>query len=107
MNDHREYSLQLAANLARLMVGEPVLEGTTPTGVEVVVNTQGQRHLVHLLNHYVFGYYHDNRRGLLRLARVPVSVNEQRLGRVSRVLQVTEAGEEELPLERRGQWAER
>ena len=29
-----------------------------------------------------------------------------RLGRVSRALQVTEAGEKKLPVERRGQWAE-
>ena len=105
-DDLREYPVQLAANLARLMVGEPLLEGTTPAGVEVIVNRQGGRHVVHLLNQYVAGQYDDNRRGPVRLARVPVSVNEHRLGRVSRALQVTEAGEKELPLERRGQWAE-
>jgi hypothetical protein len=104
-HDARPYPVQLAANLARFMIGEPLLEATTPAGVEVIVNVQGKRHIVHLLNHYVSACHHDNRRGRLRLARVPVSVNELRTGQVRRAFRVGDDGERELPVERRGNWA--
>jgi hypothetical protein len=99
-DDAREYPLQLAANLARRALGQPLLEGTTPAGVEVVVNVAGpadrtaHRHVVHLLNHCVSGQYHDNRPGLLKLADVPVAINEARMGRVTRAFQVADDGEE-------------
>jgi len=106
-DDAREYPLQLAANLARFALRQPLLGGTTPAGVEVVVNAQPGRHIVHLLNHYVSGLFCDNRPGLLRLADVPVCVNELRIGRVARALQVLEDGAKVgLEVRRREQWAE-
>ena len=106
-DDAREFPLQLAANLARLALRPPLLAGTTPAGVEVVINAKPSCHVVHLLNHYVSGQFCDNRPGLLRLADVPVCVNESRIGRVTRALQVTDDGAEVgLEVERRGDWAE-
>ena len=109
--DTREYPIQLAANLARFMIGEPLLRGTTPPGVEVVVNSRSACHIVHLLNHYVCAYYvsgqyHDNRRGILRLARVPVSINERRIGRVKRAYRVGGNKKIKLTMERDGEWVE-
>lgn len=103
-HDAREYPTQFAANLARLMVGEPLLRDTTPAGVEVVVNAQGSRHIVHLLNHYVAGQYYDNRRGLLKLAEVRLSLNGARVGPVRKARLVARTDSAELPLERDGKW---
>jgi hypothetical protein len=75
----REYPTQLAANLARFMIDEPLLKATTPAGVEVVVNRQGSRYIVHLLNHYAGWVYRDSRRGILQLADVRVAVNGRRM----------------------------
>jgi len=104
--DVREYPTQLAANVARFLIAEPLMRGTTPAGVEVVVNRQRGRHVVHLLNHYVAGRYCDSRPGLLRLADVTLSVNSGRLGPVSRATHVAGARAEALPLRRDGQWLE-
>jgi len=105
--DAREYPMQLEANLARLALPEPLLAGTTPAGVEVVVNAQDGRHIVHLLNHYVSGQYYDNRPGTLKLADVPISINESRIGRVDRVFEVTRDGRRVTRHVRRaGGWAE-
>jgi hypothetical protein len=105
-HDIREYPTQLAANLARFMLREPLLRGTTPAGVEVVVNRQGERYVVHLLNHHLGGPYLDNREGLLQLADVCVSVNADRVGPLSRAVEV--AGGERRPLATRrdGRWLE-
>jgi len=104
--DAREYPTQLAANLARFMVGEPLLRGTTPAGVEIVVNRQASRYVIHLLNHYVGGPYYDNRRGLLRLAHVRVSMNATRIGPVTRATEVSGSEARALPIRRDGQWLE-
>jgi hypothetical protein len=105
-NDAREYPTQLAANLARFMIPDPLLRGTTPAGVEVVVNSQGNRHVVHLLNDYVTGQYYDNRRGRLHLADVPVAINEKRIGSIGKAYRVQGSGREELAIRRQGSWAE-
>jgi hypothetical protein len=78
-HDVREYPTQLAANLARFMIDEPLLKATTPAGVEVVVNRQGSRYIVHLLNHYAGGVYRDSRKGILQLTDVRVAVNGRRM----------------------------
>jgi hypothetical protein len=102
----REYPTQLAANLARFMLGEPLLRGTTPAGVEVVVNRQGSRTIVHLLNNYITGQYYDSRTSLLKLADVPVSINERRTGRIVRALCGSGQDQVEMPIQRDGPWAE-
>jgi hypothetical protein len=102
----REYPTQLAANLARFMLGEPLLRGTTPAGVEVVVNQQVGRHVVHLLNQYISGQYYDNRKSMLKLADVPVAINEQRIGAIKRAVRVSGEQQDELPIQRDGPWVE-
>jgi len=103
-NEAREYPIQFGSNLARFMIGQPLLKGTTPAGVEVVVNLQRNRHIVHLLNNYVAGQYYDNRRGILKLADVPVAVNESRIGTVKRAVRVADGKEKELPIHRESPW---
>jgi hypothetical protein len=105
-HDVREYPTQLAANLARFMIGEPLLRGTTAAGVEMVVNRQGSRYVVHLLNHYAGGPYFDNRRGLLRLADVLVSVNASRVGPLTKAAEVSGGEARPLPIRREGRWLE-
>ncbi len=104
--DTREKPMQLADKLARYMIAEPLLEGTTPAGVGVVVNRLGGRHVVHLLNRYVGQGFLDERRGRMRLARVPLSINERRVGEVKRAYSVDEMGEHEMAIARHGEWAE-
>jgi Alpha-L-fucosidase len=105
-DDAREYPTQLAANLARHMIAEPLLRDTTPAAVEVVVNRQSARHVVHLLNHYAGGPYFDNRRGLLRLADIRLSINTSRIGPVASATEVLGAEVRPLPVQREGQWLE-
>jgi hypothetical protein len=105
-SDAREYPTQLAANLARFMLGEAFLRGNTPAGVEMVVNKQEGRHIVHLLNHYITGQYYDSRTSILKLADVPVSINEKCSGEVKRAYRVVGTQQEDLPIQRDGQWAE-
>lgn len=105
-DDAREYPIQLAENLARFMIQQPLLPGNTPAGVEVVINARDHLHIVHLLNHYMTGQYIDNRRGLLKLADVPVTVNEQRIGCVKRAFRLSGQDRRELPLHRDGCWVE-
>jgi len=104
-DDAREYPIQLAANLTRFMITDPLLKGTTPAGIEVIVNSQGQRFIVHLLNQYTCGQYYDNRTGILHLADVPICVNENRIGRVTKAFHITDTGECELPVNRESEWA--
>jgi hypothetical protein len=55
----------------------------------------------------VSGQFYDNRTGLVKLADVAVSISEARIGRVSRAVEVTEAGAEvELAITREGPWVE-
>ncbi len=44
---------RLMAALVRAALPDPILKTTAPPGVEVVLNRQGARHLVHLVNHHV------------------------------------------------------
>jgi hypothetical protein len=107
-DDAREFPMQLAENLARFMIRQPLLPGNTPAGVEVVINAKENLHIVHLLNNYATGQYIDNRKGLLKLANVPVTLNEQRIGRVKKAFSLNYAENQkvELPLRRNGAWVE-
>jgi len=104
--ENRTRSTQLAANLARFMLDAPVLRGTTPAGVELVVNQQPGRTLVHVLNNYVARQYEDSRPSLLKLADVPVSINEQRIGPITRAYRLSQGKPQELLIQRDGPWAE-
>ena len=105
-NDAREYPVQLGENLVRFMIRNPLLRGTTPAGVEVIVNAQKGRHVVHLLNQYAAGQYNDNRPGLLKLADITLSINERRIGHVKRAFQVAGRKKEKLTVQHNGPWVE-
>ena len=68
-----------------------------------MVNRQGERHVVHLLNHYGdMTQMFDRRYDVPRLARVTVWLNERRIGPVSRIVRVPE--DRELAIERDDNW---
>lgn len=97
-----EFALQLGENLALRLVLEPLLRSEAPTGVEIVMNEQPKRHLVHLLNNLIHPMvYSESRGGNLALADVSFSVNEKRVGPIR---QVVSGDGTELPMKRNGKW---
>ena len=50
--------------------------------------------------------YYDNRRGILKLADVPVAINEKRIGHAKRAFRVVDNKKSELPIRCDEQWAE-
>ena len=100
---HRRELVQLSRNLLACLEPEPLLRSETAPEVEVVVNRQGQRHVVHFLNHYGdMRQLFDRRYDVPRLAGVAVWINERRIGPVTRI--VTVPDDRELTLERDGCW---
>lgn len=91
--DRRVYALQFVSNLVRFLLDEPLLKPTTPAGVEVVINAQKGRHIVHLLNRYGEGEFFESRRDLLKLADIRVCLNEKRIGRVKNAFRLGPAAE--------------
>lgn len=66
---------------------------------------QEGRHIVHLLNnHLTPGQFYDNRHDVMKLADVPICINEERIGMVKRAFRLS--GNEELPMKRDGEWLE-
>ena len=105
--DRRVFSLQLAANLVKYMDNEPLLRSTTPAGVEIVVNRQEKRHIVHVLNRYLEGEYLEGRNDLLKLAELLISINSERIGDVKKVCAVGDGKEpKEIDFKRDGKWIE-
>jgi hypothetical protein len=97
-----EFALQLAENLAFRLIREPLLRSEAPAGVEIVINEQPGRHLVHLLNNLIHPMvYAETRSGRFTLADVSFSVNEKRIGSVRRVLTIDGT---ELPIQHDGKW---
>ena len=100
---HRRELVQLSRNLLAHLEPEPLVRSETPPEVEVVVNRQGTRHVVHLLNHYGdMTQMFDRRYDVPRLARVTVWLNERRIGPVSRIVRVPQ--DRELAIERDANW---
>ena len=103
--DRRVYCLQFAANLARYMLDEPLLKDSTPAGVEIIVNKQDKKLIVHILNHYCESTYFESRNELLRLADITLYINSNRIGAVSRVFSAGDGKTpKEIPFERDGKW---
>jgi hypothetical protein len=99
-----EWSLQLGENLIRRLLSEPLLKSGAPAGVEIVINKQPGRHIVHLANNLLSPMlFSDNRAGRFALSNVSVALNEKRIGPVRRV--VTIDGNE-LRTERDGKWVQ-
>ena len=100
---HRRELSQLTLNLVSLLVEEPLLRAETPSGVEVVVNRQGERHIVHLLNYYVdMSNFYDKCDSMPKLANVSVWINENRIGPVKKIIRVPD--NQEMKVERDGSW---
>ena len=69
----------------------------------MAVNRQGERHVVHFLNHYGdMTQIFDRRYDVPRLAHVSLWINERRIGSVTRIVRVP--GNRELTIERDGSW---
>ena len=102
-NPHSRELIGLSKNLVSLLEEQPLLRSETPSGVEVVVNRQGDRHILHLINHYVENSsFHDKPNDLPKLSNVSVWVNEERIGPVKKIVQVPH--NQEMKLERHGSW---
>ena len=57
-----EWSLQLGENLIQRLLNEPLLKSGAPAGVEIVINEQPGRHIVHLANNLLSPMlFSDNR----------------------------------------------
>jgi len=96
------WALQFAENLVLRLIDEPLLRCEVPAGVEVVVNQQQERHIVHLLNYLLAPMlFADDRPGRLILADISFAVNEKRIGRVRQAATFDGSA---LPLQRNGKW---
>ncbi|MDO9543040.1 MAG: alpha-L-fucosidase, partial [Kiritimatiellia bacterium] len=95
--------IQLGRNLVPLLIEEPLLRSESPSAVEVVVNRQGNRHIIHFLNHYVdMSSFYDRPHTVPRLSNVSVWINQNRIGPVKKVFQVPDM--KEMELETNGVW---
>lgn len=95
----------LADHLVALLIGEEgrSLQTDAPPGVEVILNKQGDRYILHLMNYYLVPtLFYDTPRGSLTLANINVKVNEKKLGRISAVSKGVEG--ETVSSERQGDW---
>jgi len=103
MGQDDPWSKHCVQNLVRVALGDLLLETDAPAGVEIVLNRQASRYLVHVLNHYVghrehFSWQEDGP----QVVPFKLGLNEARLGRLGRVICQPEG--RELPTRRDGQW---
>ena len=78
------------AVLAAQLVERPVLKTNAPAGVEVVLNRQGQRHIIHLLNRYSGSVDHlswKDERFELRDIAIELDLSRLAMNAVQRVFQ--------------------
>ncbi len=100
---HRHRLVLMVENLIHLLIEEPLLRSEAPSGVEVIVNRQGNRHIVHFVNRYpILTGLNDRPGNLPSLANVTVWINENRVGKVRRILRAPR--DREIGLERNGSW---
>lgn len=101
------YPKQLVDNLVTLVLGEEnrSVKTSAPPGVEVVVNKQGSRYIVHLLNHYLVPtLFYDTVRGAMELGNIRLEINEKKTGKIADVYRVMGDRGEELCTDRDGDW---
>ena len=102
-NPHSHELIRLTVNLVSLTLEEPLLRSETPSGVEIVLNRQGEGHILHMINHYVErSSFHDRPSDLPKLSNVSVWVNEGRIGALKKIVRVPH--NQEMKLERDGSW---
>ena len=95
----------LAEKLVSLLIGQEnrSLLTDAPPGVEIILNKQRRRYILHLMNYYLVpALFYDTARGSLTLSNITVDINEKRLGRISTVTRGVDR--EELASERHGDW---
>ena len=83
------------AVLAAQLVERPVLKTNAPAGVEVVLNRQGQRHIIHLLNRYSGSVDHlswKDERFELRDIAIELDLSRLAMNAVQRVFQAPDTG---------------
>ncbi len=102
-SQHRHRLVLLVENLIDSLIKEPLLRSEAPSGVEVVVNRQGDRHIVHLVNRYpILTALNDRPGNPPSLANVTLWMNENRIGKVQGILRAP--GGRTIDLERDGSW---
>jgi|GEM_PF-1627892 len=84
------YPRQLADNIVnRLLDCGKTLITNAPPGVEVVLNKQENRYIVHLLNNYNIPFlFYDTQRESIKLAKIWVKINERLTGTIREIKQV-------------------
>jgi hypothetical protein len=82
--DVEPWTKQLAANLVRELVARPLYRTDAPVGVEVVFNRQGDRDIVHFLNHYAAMDDTPSTAKMVRLDRFGFEVSALRIPRIER-----------------------
>ena len=99
----RHRLVQLTYNLIDHLIDDPLLRSEAPSQVEVVVNRQDHRHIVHLINKYtISSSVHDRPDAPPTLANVTVWVNENRIGPVGRIVRAPQ--NTEIKVDRDGPW---
>ena len=100
---HRRELVQLSRNLLSYLEEEPLVRSETPPEVEVIVNKQNDRHIVHMFNHYGdMTQLYDRRYDVPKLANVSFWINEKRIGAVKKIVRVPD--NQEMEIERDGSW---
>ena len=84
------YPKQLADNIVTMLLNsEKTLVTNAPPGVEVVLNKQGDRYIVHLLNNYNIPFlFYDTQRESIKLSKIWVKINEGLTGKIREIKQV-------------------
>jgi len=80
------------------------LKSGAPFGVEIVINLQQDRHVVHLLHNLLSPMlFSDNRPGRLTLRDISLALNERWIGSVRGIVTIDGKA---LPVEREGKWVQ-
>lgn len=86
---------QLLANMIDKLIVDRVIGTSVKPGVELVLNKQEDRYVVHLINTYsgMSGRYSLDEKDVLKITDVKLWLNEKRIGKVSRIYQVPDGND--------------
>ena len=102
-NLHRRELVRLGTALSSYLIAEPLIKSAVPSAVEIVVNSQRDRHIVHFLNHCAeMSCFYDEPDRIPVLSNVSVWVNQNRIGKVEKILRIPENREVDIVTD--GQW---
>jgi hypothetical protein len=84
------WAKRFGANLIDLLLPDPLLRTTAPSGVELLLNRRPGGYTLHAFNHYLAAAGSDGRRDAPVIAAVRVRLDERRLGQLGRARLVPE-----------------